>query len=79
MKRLVSAFFNSVAGLRHGFANEAAIRQELIAIAVSIPVVPILTLDPWKMLLLWGSLFFVLIRIKSNGISGQICKCFRSL
>ena len=61
MKRLVSAFFNSVAGLRHGFANEAAIRQELIAIAVSIPVVPMLTLDPWKMLMLWGSLLFVLL------------------
>jgi len=61
MNRLISAFFNSVAGLRHGFANEAAIRQELTVIAVSIPVVPMLTLNPWKMLLLWGSLLFVLL------------------
>jgi len=61
MKRLIAAFFNSMAGLRHGFVHEAAIRQELILIAISIPVVPLITLDPWIMLMLWGSLLFVLL------------------
>ncbi|MDJ0612209.1 MAG: diacylglycerol kinase [Rhizobiaceae bacterium] len=61
MKRLIAAFYNSVAGLRHGFGNETAIRQEIILILFSLPVVPVLTLDPWHMLLLWGSLLFILL------------------
>jgi len=61
MKRLISAFFNSIAGLKHGFGNETAIRQELLLLAVSVPLVPFLTLDPWRMLMLWGALLLVLI------------------
>jgi len=61
MKRIIAAFFNSVAGLRHGFINETAIRQELLVLLVSIPVVPLLTLDPWRMLLLWSSLLLLLL------------------
>ena len=61
MKRIIAAFFNSVAGLRHGFANETAIRQELLVLLISIPVVPLLTLDPWRMLLLWSSLLLLLL------------------
>ena len=61
MKRLIAAFFNSVAGLRHGFANETAIREELTLLVISTPVVPLITLEPWRMLMLWGSLLFILI------------------
>lgn len=61
MKRLISAFVNSAAGLRYGFLNEAAIRQELVLLAISIPVVPFITNDPWRMLILWGSLLLVLL------------------
>ena len=61
MKRLIAAFFNSIAGLRHGFGNETAIKEELILIAVSLPIVPFLTLDPWRMLMLWGALLLVLL------------------
>ena len=61
MKRLVSAFLNSVAGLRHGVSHETAIRQELVLLLISVPVVPMLTTDPWKMLLLWASLIFILL------------------
>lgn len=61
MKRIVAAFFHSIAGLRHGFGNETAIREELILLLVSIPVVPFLTLDPWRMLLLWASLLLILL------------------
>lgn len=61
MRRLIAAFFNSIAGLRHGFGNETAIREELLLIAVSVPLVPMITLDPWRMLLLWGSLLLILL------------------
>lgn len=61
MKRLIAAFVNSMAGLRHGFGNETAIREELMLIALSLVVVPLITLDPWRMLLLWGSLLLILL------------------
>ena len=61
MKRLIAAFFNSVAGLKHGFVHETAIRQELLLLAVSIPAVPFITLDPWHMLMLWGSILLILL------------------
>ncbi|MGI9351863.1 MAG: diacylglycerol kinase [Rhizobiaceae bacterium] len=61
MKRLISAFKNSMAALRHGFENETAIRQEMILILASLFLVPYLTLDPWRMLVLWGSLLLLLL------------------
>ncbi len=61
MKRLIAAFYNSVAGLRHGFGNETAIREELLLLAASLPLVPLITTDPWRMLLLWSSLLLILL------------------
>ncbi len=61
MKRIVAAFLHSMSGLRHGFSNETAIRQELLLLLLSLPVVPFLTLDPWRMLLLWSSLLLILL------------------
>ena len=69
MKRLVAAFFNSLAGLRFGMTSEAALREELVLIALSIPVAPLLTLDPWKLLALWGSLLLLLcVELLNTGI-----------
>lgn len=61
MKRLISAFINSLDGLRHGFGNETAIREELLLILLSLPVVPALTFDPWRMILLWSSILLILL------------------
>lgn len=61
MKRLVAAFVNSVAGLRHGFGNETAIREELLLILLSLVVVPAITLDPWRMWLLFSSVLLILL------------------
>ena len=61
MKRLISAFKNSLAALGHGFANETAIRQEMILILLSVFFVPYLTFDPWRMLMLWASLLLLLL------------------
>jgi diacylglycerol kinase (ATP) len=69
MKRLFSAYKNSLAGLSHGFRHESAIRQELILIALSIPIVPLLTVDPWRMFALWGALLLLLlVELLNTGI-----------
>ena len=61
MKRLISAFFNSLSGLRHGFIHETAIRQEIIVFLISIPVALLMTTDPWQLLLLWGTILLILV------------------
>ncbi|MGA8949939.1 MAG: diacylglycerol kinase, partial [Xanthobacteraceae bacterium] len=38
MKRLFSATFNSLRGLRDGFATEPALRDELVLLVVAVPV-----------------------------------------
>ena len=69
MKRLISAFYYSMSGLRHGFGNETAIREELLLLLLSIPLVPMLTLDPWRMWMLWASLLFLLlVELLNTGI-----------
>lgn len=60
MKRLVAAFFNSIAGLRFGIQHEAAIRQEFILALLSVPAALMLTLEPWKLLALWSSMLVLL-------------------
>jgi diacylglycerol kinase (ATP) len=60
MKRLVAAFFNSIAGLRFGIRHEAAIRQEFILALLSVPAALMLTLEPWKLLALWSSMLLLL-------------------
>lgn len=69
MKRIVAAFFNSLAGLRFGFSREAALREEMVLIALSAPLAPLLTLEPWKLLALWGSLLLLLcVELLNTGI-----------
>lgn len=69
MKRLVQAFGNSLAALKYGLVNESALRQELILLLISLPLAPFLTLDPWKLIALWGALLLVLaVELLNTGI-----------
>ena len=69
MKRIVGAFFNSLAGLRFGLTREAALREEMALLVISIPAAPFLTLDPWKLLALWGSLLLLLcVELLNTGL-----------
>ena len=61
MKRWISAFRNSLAGLGHGFRHETALREEMIALLLSIPAALLLTQEVWKLAALWGSLLLLLI------------------
>ena len=60
MLRQILALRNSLAGLRYGLLKEAALREEMILLSLSVPVAPMLTRDPWTLVALWGSLLFLL-------------------
>ncbi|MEZ5871653.1 MAG: diacylglycerol kinase [Nitratireductor sp.] len=69
MKRFLFAFFNSLAGLRWAFRNEAALGEEMVLLALSIPAGLLLTTDPWRLLVLWGVLALLLaIELLNTGI-----------
>ncbi len=61
MNRLLSAFVNSIAALKHGFKNEAPIRQEIILLFISLPIALFLAEDAWHFLLLVSVILLILI------------------
>lgn len=60
MKRLISAFQNSINGLKHGFVHETAIRQEILLLIFSLIAAPAVTFDLWRMLAMIGAVLFIL-------------------
>ncbi len=61
MDRIVKAFFNSAAGLRHAIGHELAVRQEVVVLLVALPASFFLTESWWKRLALIGVLLVVLM------------------
>jgi diacylglycerol kinase (ATP) len=61
MRRILRATLNTVNGLRAATASEAAFRQELIALALAIPLALVIATDAWKRLALIGVVLAVLI------------------
>jgi diacylglycerol kinase (ATP) len=61
MRRILRATLNTVNGLRAATASEAAFRQELIALALAIPLALVIATDGWKRLALIGVVLAVLI------------------
>lgn len=59
--RWKAAFTNSVKGLQFGWRNEAAIREELIALLVSIPLACLLADAAWQAVVMVLSVLLVLI------------------
>lgn len=69
MRRIIAAFFNSMSGLKFGLHHEAALREEMILLAISLPLAPMITLSPWKLAALWGSLLLLLaVELLNTGI-----------
>lgn len=69
MKRIIAAFFNSMAGIRFGLTREPALRQELVLFVIGLLAAPFLTLEPWKLIALVGSLLFILaVEFLNTGI-----------
>lgn len=61
MKRLFNAYMNSIAGLRYGFANETAVRQEIILLLVGLPIAWVISGDLWRFTLLISTLMLLLM------------------
>ncbi len=61
MLRLLSAVINSCRGFRAAVRSEEAFRQELVVLAVAVPVAFFLTQESWKRLALIGSLVVLLV------------------
>ncbi len=59
--RLVAALKNSLVGLRYAAAHEAAVRQELVAILIGVPVAILLPVGTLEHLILVLSLLLVLL------------------
>lgn len=69
MQRLIAAFFNSLAGLKFGLTSEAALRQEIILLLVSLPIAPLITLEPWKLAAMWGTILLLLaVELLNTGV-----------
>ena len=61
LRRLVNAGRNSIAGLRHALANEAAMRQEMLGCIVLTPIALLLPVPAIERLLLVLSMLLVLL------------------
>ena len=69
MLRLVHAFRNSLNALKFGLTREAALREEMCLILLSLPVALWLTQEPWKLIAMWGSLLMLLsIELLNTGL-----------
>jgi diacylglycerol kinase (ATP) len=61
MERLLKATVNSWNGLRFAVQSEAAIREELAALVVAVPVSLVLAHDAWRRLLLIGVVVLLIV------------------
>ena len=61
LARLVKALGYSYDGFKHAVAHDAAIRQELIALAVLVPVAALLPISPLEQLILVLSMMLVVV------------------
>ncbi|UJF17880.1 diacylglycerol kinase [Vibrio sp. SS-MA-C1-2] len=61
IKRWISAFNNSLNGVKHAFKHEAAMREEMIAFIISLPVAAFIAQNVWHYLVLIFSVLFVLL------------------
>lgn len=69
MTRLIKAFFASMAAFRFGWKSETALRQEMVLIMLAVPAAFLITSNPWKLLILWGTLLILLaVEFLNTGI-----------
>ena len=61
MERLLRAAINSWHGLIHATRSEAAFREELVALALAIPLAFVVSDAAWKRLILIGVIVFIMV------------------
>lgn len=73
LRRLVNALGYSYAGVRHAVRNEAAIRQELFALAVLVPLSALLPVgDIEHLILVLSMMFVVLVEFLNSSIEAAV-------
>jgi diacylglycerol kinase (ATP) len=73
IKRLVNAFFFSLAGLVTAYRHESAFRQEVALVVVLLPLACILPVGAIERVLLIGSLLLILIvELLNSGVEAAI-------
>jgi diacylglycerol kinase (ATP) len=73
MKRFWTAFLNTCAGLAWGARHETALLQELVALALAIPVCFFVTSSGWMRIALVGSVMLLLIVELLNTAIEKLC------
>lgn len=73
LERLVRATVVSVRGIGHGASTEAAIKQELVVLAVALPLSFVIAQSVMQWLMLIGALFLVLVAEFLNTAVERLC------
>ena len=73
LTRILAAAANSLSGLKHGFASEAAIRQELALLALALPVSFFIASSFWVGVALIASLLVMLMAEFLNSAIESLC------
>ena len=73
MQRIVAAFFNSKRALGRAFQSESAVRQELILLAVSLPLSVLIAEETWKRVALVSVILVVLAVELLNTAIEKLC------
>jgi diacylglycerol kinase (ATP) len=73
LKRIILAYQNSKRALLRAFATEAAVRQELILLVVSLPLAWMIASGLWMFAFLVGSLLIVLAVELLNTAIEKLC------
>ena len=72
-KRIYNALGYSLAGFKATFENEEAFRQELILVALTLPVAFIIFDSPWQWALIWFcAMMILLVEILNSAIESIV-------
>lgn len=71
--RIWAAFFYSLSGLRHAITNEAAFRQEIVAVVIAIILLIFLPLSSaWKGLLFFATASLLVVELLNSAIESVV-------
>lgn len=73
LERIHKAFFYSLSGLKLAFRDEAAFRQELLAVLILSPLCLILTLPVWlKFMILLSHMLLLIVELINTAIESIV-------
>jgi diacylglycerol kinase (ATP) len=73
MQRIVAAYFNSLRALKRAWGSESAVRQELVLLALAVPLAVLIAPGAWVRVALVGAILLVLMIELLNTAIEKIC------